>query len=144
MPARGIGGISRANLHGVLNVQRASDASGAPALLIEFNANRELPGATIRIWELDHVVFQETADLRPSAVYSTRLANPAPFGRYAVQLLNGAGEVLMTHLEGQWSPGGHIESFRRGYSASVQSTGGAAGRSRSPLLPRHGARGAGG
>jgi Flp pilus assembly protein TadD len=106
MPARDIGGISRANLHGVLNVRRVSDASGAPALFIEFNANRELPGATIRIWELDRVVFQETANLRPSAVYSTRLANPAPFGRYAVQLLDGAGGVLMTHLEGQYDADG--------------------------------------
>jgi Flp pilus assembly protein TadD len=106
MPARGIGGISRANLHGVLNVQRAQDDSGAPALLIEFNANRELPGATMRVWELDHVVFQEIADLRPSAVYSTKLSNPAPFGRYAVQLLDGAGEVLMTHIEGQWDADG--------------------------------------
>jgi hypothetical protein len=44
MPARGIGGIARANLAGVLNLTRRDGA-----LVAAFNANRKIAGASIRI-----------------------------------------------------------------------------------------------
>ena len=44
MPVRGIGGIARANLAGVLNLSRKQTA-----LLTGLNVNQAVPGATLRI-----------------------------------------------------------------------------------------------
>ena len=57
MPIRELGGVSRANLDGVLNLARSPDAGGRIQLLIEFNANHKIPGARLRMMDGANVVF---------------------------------------------------------------------------------------
>jgi tetratricopeptide (TPR) repeat protein len=102
MPVRELGGVSRANLEGVVNLARRPDAGGRIQLLIEFNANHKIPGAKLRMMDGANVVFEESANLDPAVTYTKILKGLAPAPQYTFQLLNGAGQVLLTHTENQY------------------------------------------
>src|SRR6201993_4039334 len=60
MPVREIGGISRANLAGVVHLSRKNNA-----LDVGLNVNQAVPKSTLRIALGDQTIFQEKADLAP-------------------------------------------------------------------------------
>src|SRR5438270_5139446 len=101
MPARDIGGISRANLAGVVHLSRRENA-----LLAGVNVNQALPGATLRILLGDDQVFQQTADLSPQRTWKHELANAEPRQKYTFELRDGKGTVLLRQTEGHydWTP----------------------------------------
>jgi tetratricopeptide (TPR) repeat protein len=102
MPVRELGGVSRANLEGVLNLARSSDAGGRIQLVIEFNANHKIPGAKLRIMDGANAVFEESANLDPAVTFTKILKGLASTPQYTFQLLDGAGQVLLTHTENQY------------------------------------------
>ncbi|HWY48417.1 MAG TPA: DUF5107 domain-containing protein [Bryobacteraceae bacterium] len=102
MPVRELGGVSRANLEGVLNLARIPDQGGRIQLAVEFNANHKIPSAKLRILNGTSVVFEETANLDPIVTFKKILIGLAPAPQYTFQLLDEAGKVLLTHTENQY------------------------------------------
>ena len=102
MPVRGLGGVSRANLEGVLNLARSPEAGGRIQLAVEFNATHKIPGAKLRIMDGATAVFDEGANLEPAVTIAKTLHGLAATPRYTFQLLDGTGKILLTHTEDQY------------------------------------------
>ncbi|HEV2399818.1 MAG TPA: DUF5107 domain-containing protein [Candidatus Sulfotelmatobacter sp.] len=101
MPVRDIGGISRANLAGVIHLSRKDSA-----LVAGLNVNQAVPGATLRIALGDKTVFQGKADLVPQHTWTHEMANADPRQKYTFELRDGKGAVLLHQTEGKydWTP----------------------------------------
>jgi tetratricopeptide (TPR) repeat protein len=102
MPVRGMGGVTRANLEGVLNLSRSPGANGQIQLAVEFNANHKISGAKLRVTDGTNAVLEETTSLDPASTYSKILTTLPAQARYTFQLLDGAGKVLFSHTEDQY------------------------------------------
>jgi len=101
MPVRDIGGISRANLAGVVHLRREGNA-----LLIGLNVNEAIPGAMLRITRGDQTVFQQKADLTPQQAWKHEVANADSQVKFAFEVLDANGQVLIRQSEGRydWKP----------------------------------------
>jgi tetratricopeptide (TPR) repeat protein len=113
MPVRDIGGISRANLTGVVHLSRKEGT-----LLTGLNVNQAVPGATLRIALGDETIFQEKADLVPQRTW-THETNADPQRKYTFELRDAKGTVLLAQTEGEydWTP---IEEVRVGPQPAYQ------------------------
>ncbi|HXF27295.1 MAG TPA: DUF5107 domain-containing protein, partial [Bryobacteraceae bacterium] len=107
MPVRGLGGIARANLAGVLNLSRRDGK-----LIAAFNANRRIPGATIRIGDGQKELLQQKLDLAPERTWSREIPLPDPDRKYTFELRGNDGAVLLHQTEGQydWTPVSEIHT----------------------------------
>lgn len=105
MPVREIGGISRANLAGVVHLSRQGNA-----LLAALNVNQEVHGATLRILTGDREIFHEKVDLSPPRTWSHQVENAEPQQRYTFELRDAKGSVLLRQTEGEydWTPADQI------------------------------------
>jgi Tfp pilus assembly protein PilF len=101
MPVREIGGISRANLAGVVHLSRQGNA-----LTIGLNVNQAVPAATLRILKGDREVFREKSGLTPQHAWSRQLEHVLPQQKYTFELRDGNGSVLLRQTEGEydWTP----------------------------------------
>ncbi len=97
MPVRDIGGISRANLIGVVHLERQQQA-----LVTGLNVNQAVPQATLRILAGDHEVFQKNADLNPQHPWSHRLEKAEEQHKYTFELRDSKGSLLLRQTEGQY------------------------------------------
>jgi tetratricopeptide (TPR) repeat protein len=106
MPARGIGGIARANLAGVLNLSRRDGALAAA-----FNANRQIEAATVRILQGKRVVGEEKVALTPERTW-TREVKDAGRDPYTFELVDAGGHVLLRQTEGvyDWAPAAEVHT----------------------------------
>jgi tetratricopeptide (TPR) repeat protein len=106
MPVRGIGTISRANLHGVVAIARKPQADGRVTLTVCFNANHAVPGARIEIADGEKSLFTENASLNPSRTWTRQIADLAPDRKYTFLLKSAEAETLLEHTEGvyDWTP----------------------------------------
>ncbi|UWZ83700.1 DUF5107 domain-containing protein [Occallatibacter riparius] len=113
MPVRDIGGISRANLTGVVHLERQQQA-----LVAGLNVNREISGATLRILAGDHEVYQEKADLSPHHTWSHRIEKAEAQQKYTFELRDSKDALLLQQTEGgyDWTP---AEQIRTGPQPSV-------------------------
>ncbi|MEQ1519606.1 MAG: DUF5107 domain-containing protein, partial [Usitatibacteraceae bacterium] len=97
IPARNLGGISRATVDAVAYVGRASGQ-----LIAELNVTRAVADAVIEIRDgADAIVLRETASLSPETAWNKRV--PAPSGAATLRILDAAGVELLTHTEGKIS-----------------------------------------
>jgi tetratricopeptide (TPR) repeat protein len=105
MPAREIGGISRANLAGVVHLSRQGKA-----LLAALNVNQAVPGATLSILAGDREVYHENANLSPPRTWSHQLENAEPQQKYTFELRDAEGSVLLRQTEGEydWTPADQV------------------------------------
>jgi len=105
MPVREIGGISRANLAGVVHLSRQGNA-----LTVGLNVNKEVPAATLRILGGDREVFHETSGLTPQHTWSRQLENALPQQKYTFELRDASGSLLLRQTEGEydWSPADQV------------------------------------
>ncbi len=101
MPVREIGGISSANLAGVVHLSRQGNA-----LVAALNVNQAAPGATIRILAGNREVFREKNDLSPPRTWSHQLKNADPQQKYTFELRDAKATVLLRQTEGKydWTP----------------------------------------
>ena len=101
MPVRDIGGISRANLTGVVHLSRKQTA-----LVTGLNVNQAVPGATLRIALGNETIFQEKADLVPQHTWTHEVTNADPQRKYTFELRDANGTVLLSQTEGEydWTP----------------------------------------
>jgi Cytochrome c biogenesis factor len=105
MPVRDIGGISRANLAGVLNLSRRGNV-----LVAGLNVNQAFSGATLRVSAGDRKVFEEKADLIPQKTWSHEIAIVDAQQKYSFELRDDKGSVLLKQTEGEydWTPAEQI------------------------------------
>jgi len=106
MPVRDTGGISRANLAGVVHLQRDNNV-----LSVALNANRQIRAATITILNGTTSLLQEKEDLAPDRVWKKEVAIPAGAGGLTFELKGNDGAVLLRQTEGQydWMPESQIK-----------------------------------
>jgi tetratricopeptide (TPR) repeat protein len=106
MPVRDTGGISRANLAGVVHLQRDNNV-----LSVALNANRKIPAATITLLNGTTSLLQEKEDLAPDRVWKKEVAIPASAGGLTFDLKGNDGAVLLRQTEGQydWVPESQIK-----------------------------------
>src|ERR1700734_806119 len=105
MPVREIGGISRANLSGVLSLARHGNA-----LVVGFNANRGVPKATVSILNGSSRLFREKVDLVPERAWTHELPLIDAQIKYTVEIRDALGTVLIRQTEGEydWPPESEI------------------------------------
>jgi tetratricopeptide (TPR) repeat protein len=105
MPVRDIGGISRANLTGVVHLSRQESA-----LVAALNVNHAVPGAALRILAGDREIFHEKIDLSPPRTWSHQLDDAEPQQKYTFELRDAKGSVLLRQTEGEydWTPADQI------------------------------------
>jgi len=105
MPVREIGGISRANLSGVVNLSRKENA-----LVAGLNVNQPLPNATVIISAADKRVFETKTVLTPERTWSHDIPNADPQQKYTFELRDAKGLVLLRQTEGEydWTPAEEI------------------------------------
>ncbi|MGA9811865.1 MAG: DUF5107 domain-containing protein [Terriglobales bacterium] len=101
MPAREIGGISRANLAGVASLTR-----NAGGLMAGFNANQLISQASVSILNGKQVLFHETLDLTPEHTWIHELPNPDSQAKYTIEIQDAKGTVVLRQTEGEydWTP----------------------------------------
>jgi tetratricopeptide (TPR) repeat protein len=95
MPVRGTGGISRANLAGVVHLERKGES-----IEISLNANRRLPAASLQVLDGGTSVLSEKEDLAPEKTWKTALHVPSGEHKYSLELKDGSGTVLLRQTEG--------------------------------------------
>jgi tetratricopeptide (TPR) repeat protein len=105
MPVRDIGGISRANLSGVVHLQRENDM-----LIVFLNANQRIPAAVIRISDGQGALLNEKVDLTPEHVWKKQIQTGTK-RKCAFELKRSDGAVLLKQTEGEydWTPESQIK-----------------------------------
>jgi tetratricopeptide (TPR) repeat protein len=106
MPARGIGGIARANLNGVLNLSRS-----ATTLDAALNVNIKFSDATVRILYAGKEVSSDKLDLSPEKTWKKQLPLRPGTGKYTIEVLDARGSALLSQTEGQydWTPASEVK-----------------------------------
>ncbi len=101
MPVRDIGGISRANLTGVVHLSRRDNV-----LVAGLNVNQAIPKATLSISAGDRILFHEQTELTPQHTWRHELANVEAQQKYTFELRDGNGTVVLHQTEGEydWTP----------------------------------------
>ena len=105
MPVRETGGITRANLHGVLFLNREGGS-----LVAALNVNHEIRDARIRIMDGAKVLFETRERLAPEQMFQHTLPS-APAAKCRFELLDADGALLLIHTEGEfdWTPKSEIK-----------------------------------
>lgn len=108
VPVREIGGIARANLHGVVQMERRG-----PVLHLGLNVNHAVPGATVRVRAGDRVLLEERHSLEPGKTLMRQVSGMRNGEKCTFELLpaTAAGPALLVHTEGQydWTPESEIK-----------------------------------
>jgi Flp pilus assembly protein TadD len=101
MPVREIGGITCANLNGILALNR--DESN---LAVAFNSNQPIPSATISVLAGDKQVWTGRADLLPEQAFAQHVPIPDANEKYTIEVRDRSGNLLMQQTEDQydWAP----------------------------------------
>jgi tetratricopeptide (TPR) repeat protein len=101
MPVRALGGISRANPHGVVFMARDGGK-----LRVALNVNHAVTGAQVRVLDGDRVLAEVKQTLGPRTTF-TREIDGAPADRKCTfELRDASGAVLLAHTEDtyDWAP----------------------------------------
>lgn len=101
MPVRGTGGITRANLAGVVLLD-VKNGNAAVAL----NVNERLAAAHVAITQGQSVLFSQTLDLQPEKTWSRSVAVNGGAEKVTFELKDKAGHTLLKQTDGEydWDP----------------------------------------
>ncbi|HMI53432.1 MAG TPA: DUF5107 domain-containing protein [Candidatus Saccharimonadales bacterium] len=101
MPVRETGGISRANLSGVVYLGHENGA-----LVVTLNSNQRFPGASVRIKTGSKTVVDEKVDLAPETVWKKRVPESDATQKYTFEVTGTDGTPLLRQTEGgyDWVP----------------------------------------
>src|SRR5215475_9427864 len=113
MPVRGTGGISRANLAGVVHLARQA------GLAVALNVNRRFDGATAELLDGSSVVFHEQGTFLPEKTWTRQIPLQDANRKYSFLLKDQQGRVLLSQTEDSydWAPESQVkvgpqESYR--------------------------------
>ncbi len=120
MPLHELGGLSRANLSGAVNLTRTGDS-----LTAALNVNSKMPQAEIRMLDADQVVYKTIATLIPEHVWTHQASIQHPEHKYSIELRDRRGTLLLAQTEGKydWTPDSEIHTGPqkvRSYSSRAQ------------------------
>src|SRR6267143_1707291 len=106
MPVRETGGISRANLAGVVHLQRRNGM-----LVVALNANREIPDASLEIFDGTTPLMAEKENLAPEQTWQREIRIPDTWRKLSFELKDKQGELLLRQAEGEydWTPESEIK-----------------------------------
>ena len=106
MPVRDTNGISRANLAGVVHLERK-----AGRLAACLNSNRKLLDATIQILDGNSSLLNEKENLVPERLWKREIQIPDAGKKYTFELRNNEGALLLRQTEGKydWAPESEIK-----------------------------------
>ena len=106
MPVREIGGISRANLSGVISLSRHGNA-----LVAGFNANRAFVQASVSIMSGTSRLFSEKLDLAPEHAWTHEIPLSDAQAHYTIEIRDAEGAMLVRQTEGEydWIPESEIQ-----------------------------------
>src|SRR5690349_5874438 len=106
MPVRDTGGISRANLAGVVHLERK-----AGRLAVRLNSNRKLLDATIQILDGNSSLLNAKENLVPERLWKREIQIPDDGKKYTFELKNNEGALLLRQTEGKydWTPESEIK-----------------------------------
>lgn len=106
MPVRDIGAITRANLSGVMALRRQGSS-----LVVGFNANRPLTGATVSVADGNTQIWNGSADLVPEHAWSHEVPLPSADRKYTIAVRDRTGAVVIQQTEGEydWTPASEIK-----------------------------------
>jgi tetratricopeptide (TPR) repeat protein len=106
MPARGTGGISRANLAGIVHLERKGDR-----LVIGLNVNRKVSSATVEVLDGNSVVSSEKIDLSPEKTWTKEVPVKSTDRKYSFVLKDAEGKALLKQTEGEydWAPESEVK-----------------------------------
>jgi len=101
MPVRGTGGISLANLAGVVHLERKGDELEA-----SLNVNQRIPSAALQVLDGNVSLFSEKADLTPEKIWSKKVVVPNGDRKLTFDLKDAHGVALLRQTEGKydWTP----------------------------------------
>jgi len=105
MPVRGTGGISRANLAGVVHLEREGNALEA-----SLNVNQKVPSATLQVLDGNVSLFSEKADLTPEKTWIKKSLYRMADRKLTFDLQDAHGVALLRQTEGNydWTPESEI------------------------------------
>ncbi len=106
MPVRDIGGISRANLEGVVHLYRENGK-----LIAKLNVNHRMPEpAVVQLRDGDRVLAKKTATLNPEETFVIEAADP-PAAKCTFEVRDKT-KVLLSHTEDtyDWTPKSEIKA----------------------------------
>ena len=92
MPARDLGGITRATADAVLNVSARERGLG-----LELNVTRAFPNARVRVRQGDRVLFDKVVTLTPRVTWRADVDAPAGLNGWTFELLRADGTVILSH-----------------------------------------------
>lgn len=101
MPVRGIGRITRANPAGVLAMSR--DAAQAGTMVLGFNSNGAVAGATVSLLDGAAVVYTEAVTLDPGTVWKHTVTGLSAEKKYTFVVKDAQGKVLLEHTEDKYA-----------------------------------------
>ena len=106
MPVRGTGGISRANLTGIVHLERRPDR-----LMVGLNVNRMMSSATVEVLAGDSVISSEKTDLSPLKTWTKEFPVKGTDGKYSFLLKDKDGKALLKQTEGEydWAPESEVK-----------------------------------
>jgi len=106
MPVRGTGGISRANLAGIVHLERKADR-----LVVGLNVNRKVDSATVEVLDGSSVVSSEKSDLWPEKTWTKEVPAKSADRKYSFVLKDGDGRTLLEQTEGDydWTPESEVK-----------------------------------
>lgn len=107
MPVREIGGISRANLNGVVFMRREGSK-----LKVGLNVNRPVQDAHIRVVDGSHALLDVREGLDPAKTFSRDIDGAPADRRCTFEVRDSAGTVLLAHTEDtyDWTPASEIHT----------------------------------
>jgi hypothetical protein len=97
MPIGGIRRVARANLDGILNLDR-----NGKTLRAALNVNHKIAGASIRILDVASPLVLKRADLSPDKMWMTTISIQALSWKYSFELSDASGQVLLSQAEGKY------------------------------------------
>jgi tetratricopeptide (TPR) repeat protein len=94
LPVRDLGGITRANVDGVLYMERTAPGS----IRLELDVTRDLPGARISVRQGSTVVLEKTVTLSPREVWRAEVDHLTT-AAVTFDLVDASGTRVMAHTE---------------------------------------------
>ncbi|MEQ1472458.1 MAG: DUF5107 domain-containing protein [Candidatus Acidiferrum sp.] len=106
LPVRDTGGISRANLAGVVHMERK-----AGELQVALNVHHKIRGARLRILRGPDVVLDARQDLSPELTWKKQVGASDTGRKNKFELSDDQGAILLSQLEGEydWQPASEIK-----------------------------------
>jgi Flp pilus assembly protein TadD len=119
IPVRELGGISRANLAGVVHLERKNGEVNVSA-----NFNRRIADGVIQVFEGKNALLTDKGDFVPERVWKKEIPKANPGAKYSFELRDNANDVLVRYTEGDydWAPESEIKLGRQNnYDAPEES-----------------------